>query len=123
VSPDGAALIGTIEAHKPDRDRDEYYLYTVRLDGEVIGDGRMAELEAARLLASRGVTGKLEIHDAVTGKHRLALDIAKAAKLTVREGQERGPVFAQWRKFEGLGGERAASDQWARYVGETSRHC
>jgi hypothetical protein len=41
---------------------------------------------AARALLSRGLTGKVTMLDAKTGKLRTTIDIEKAAKLTVKEG-------------------------------------
>jgi hypothetical protein len=61
--------------------------YSVEFDGQTIVSGsRNPECDAARVLAARGITGKLTLVDANTLKPRTITDIVKAAKLTVKEG-------------------------------------
>jgi hypothetical protein len=56
---------------KPGTPRDDYYLYDVTFDGEVIvARSRGPECDAARVLLARGVTGSIVILDAVTSKKR-----------------------------------------------------
>ena len=47
---------------------------------------RDPECDVARALLARGITGKLTMVDANTGKQRTIIDIERAAKLTVKEG-------------------------------------
>ncbi|MGC2410436.1 MAG: hypothetical protein WA441_10700 [Methyloceanibacter sp.] len=72
--------------------------YGVSFRGEmIVENSRDPELDAARALLARGITGRLNFLDANTGKPRLILkDIEKAAKLTVREDKRRGPRFVKW---------------------------
>ena len=62
-------------------------LYCVEFDGELIVVGsRDPECDVARALLARGITGKLTMVDANTGKPRTIIDIERAPKLTVKEG-------------------------------------
>jgi hypothetical protein len=71
--------------------------YSVEYDGEVIVVGsRNAELDAARILLGRGITGKLTFLGP-TGKPRLIVDIAKAAKLSIDD--RHGMRFIRWKPF------------------------
>jgi hypothetical protein len=70
-------------------------LYHVRFDGKlIIQRSRCPELDLARELLARGFRGKVKILDGITGKLRTTIDIAKAAKLTAKEGRH-GPYFAK----------------------------
>jgi hypothetical protein len=85
---------------KPGTPRDDYYLYDVTFDGEVIvTSSRVPECDAARVLLARGVTGSLAIVDADTGEHRTTLNIEPAAKLTVWESRGQAPRFAKWKPY------------------------
>jgi len=55
-----------------------------------------AECDAARVLLSRGITGKITMEDAKTGKPRNIVNIEKAAKVTVSETRKHGPRFVTW---------------------------
>jgi hypothetical protein len=80
--------------------RDSHYLYDVAYQGEAIVSGsRIPEFDACRVLLDRGLTGRIILSDAVTGKDRISVDIEKGAQLTVREDAKRGPHFAKWRPF------------------------
>jgi hypothetical protein len=71
--------------------------YAVEFEGEMIVKGsRNPECDAARALLARGITGKLTMLDANTGKSRTIINIEKAAKLTVREDRRQGPCFVKW---------------------------
>jgi hypothetical protein len=73
--------------------------YSVEYGGEIIVvSSRTAEMDAARVLLKRGITGLLTFLDAKTGKPRISVDIEKAAKLTIRE-DNRGMGFAPWKPF------------------------
>ena len=66
--------------------RESWYLYDVVFDGEVIVENSITpEFDACRVLLARGLTGKLDIFDAVTKKLCMTVDIEKGAKLTVVE--------------------------------------
>jgi hypothetical protein len=81
--------------------REDYYLYDLALDGEVIVTGsRTPEFDACRILVARGLTGKLVIFDANTRKPRLTVDIKAGAKLTVKESRKQSPTFAKWAPFD-----------------------
>ena len=59
-----------VSARRPSKagsQRDDYYLYDLTFDNEVIVTGsKMPEFDACRILVARGVTGKLVICDAAT---------------------------------------------------------
>src|SRR5713101_7646968 len=60
--------------HAPERRSSDRY--SIEFDGELIVKGsRVAELDCARVLLSRGITGKLIIVDGATGRHRTTIDI------------------------------------------------
>ncbi len=65
--------------------------YDVILDGEVIvHQSRDPEYEAARVLQTRGLTGKFRTVDFRNGRPRMILDIEKAAKLRTIERDHGG---------------------------------
>ena len=96
--------IGYLKARPPSKSgsqRDDYYLYDLELDGEVIVTGSSTpEFDACRILVARGITGTLVVHDAVTKKLRYTVDIEAGAKLTVIENRKRGPSFGKWEPFK-----------------------
>jgi hypothetical protein len=70
--------------------------YSVEYGGEIIVvSSRTAEMDAARVLLKRGITGLLTFLDAKTGNPRTIIDIEKAAKLTVWEN-DRGMGFRRY---------------------------
>jgi hypothetical protein len=74
------------------------YVCSVIYDGELlVSRSTTPEFDAARALLARGITGKLTLLDGKTGRPRLTLDIEKAAQLTVRDDQRRGPCFVRWK--------------------------
>jgi hypothetical protein len=99
----GEAHVAYLQARapsKPGTPRDDYYLYDVTFDGEVIvTSSRVPECDAARVLLARGVTGSLAIVGADTGKHRTTLNIEAAAKLTVAESRRHSPRFVKWKPY------------------------
>ena len=67
--------------------------YGVTFRGElIVSDSGDLECDLARALLARGITGPVPIVDPDTGKARIVVNIAKAARLTVREGPH-GPRF------------------------------
>ena len=61
--------------------------YSVEFEGETIVNGsRDPETDLARALLAKGIVGQVKVIDAGTGAHRSTIDIAKAARLSVREG-------------------------------------
>src|SRR5690242_19069782 len=62
--------------------------YQVEFDGDlIVDDSRGPECDLARALLFRGITGTVEVMDAITGKHRSTVHIEKAARLrTVETG-------------------------------------
>ena len=77
--------------------------YRVWHDGEVlIESAREPLMEAARVLSSKGVTGRLrQVRKGRTGYDIEGL-IAVLAPLTVTEGQTSGPRFAKWSAYDAI---------------------
>jgi hypothetical protein len=91
-------------------------LWDVEFDGEMVVIGsRDPEFDSARALLARGVTGKVTILDAKTGRPRVIIaDIAKAAGLRTEEGPY-GPRFVKWRQTSvdhSYTGEAALAGPW-----------
>ena len=87
------------ELHSPVRQTGVRYTgkYAVSFRGEYIVTGsRGPECDLARALLARGITGKVKVLDAETGKHRSNLDIQKAAKVKAEEGPS-GVRFVKYR--------------------------
>jgi hypothetical protein len=64
-------------------------LFNASYEGQIIVVGSTEPcLDAARILKARGISGRLEMWDAVLLYCRFHVDIEKAAGLTVREGHE-----------------------------------
>jgi hypothetical protein len=62
--------------------------YSVEFDGEMIVVGsRDPETDIARALLARGITGKLAMLDANTGRQRSTIDIELAAKWRFEDGK------------------------------------
>jgi hypothetical protein len=81
--------------------RDDYYLYDLTFENEVIVTGSaMPELDACRILVARGITGKLAVYDAATMTLRYTVDIEAGAKLTIIENRRSGPRFGRWESYE-----------------------
>jgi hypothetical protein len=60
-------------------------------------DSRDPEHDLARALLARGLTGKVTMLDAKTGKPRTVIDIAKAAELCVSEESRDGLRIRKYR--------------------------
>lgn len=74
------------------------YRYSVIFDGELIVErSRQPELDAARALLSKGITGKVTLLHGKTGTPRTVIDIERAARLNVEEGPN-GPRFVKGRE-------------------------
>jgi hypothetical protein len=119
----GNTLWALLWARKPPRSgsqRDDWYVYDVKYEGELIVTGSAdAECDAARVPLARGIEGALSMIDGVTGKPRTIIDIEKAAKLTVREGNRQSPMFAKWRPFD-VKSVRATSSRGSNCEGEAA---
>jgi hypothetical protein len=64
----------------------DFFAQWQEFDGElIVVDSRDPEHDLARALLARGLTGKVTMLDAQTGKPRTVVDIAKAAELCVSE--------------------------------------
>jgi hypothetical protein len=62
-------------------------VYSVIFRGELIVERSLGpELDAARALLAKGITGELTMLDGKTGKPRTIIHIEKAAQLCVKEG-------------------------------------
>jgi hypothetical protein len=69
------------------------YRYDVILGDEVIvRRSRDPEHDTARALLARGVGGRFRTIDFATGRPRMVVDVEKAARLTIIERDDRGPV-------------------------------
>jgi hypothetical protein len=64
---------------------------------ELVASSRDPEFDAARVLFSEGVTGRLKIWRASATYAAMYLDIEKAAELTVEETDTEGPRIVKWR--------------------------
>ena len=70
--------------------------YNVTFQGELVVEGsRDPECDLARVLDSRGYTGKVTMLDGRSGKPRTIIIIQKAAKVTAVEGPN-GPKFVKY---------------------------
>jgi len=90
----------TARLHPPARKEGVCYngLYCVEFDGElIVVDSRDPEHDLARALLARGLTGKVTMLDAKTGKPRTVIDIAKAAELCVSEESRDGLRIRKYR--------------------------
>ena len=86
--------------HPPERKEGVRYngLYCVEFDGElIVVDSRDPEHDLARALLARGLTGKVTMLDANTGKPGTVIDIAKAAELCVSEESRDGLRVRKYR--------------------------
>jgi hypothetical protein len=82
--------------------------YSVEFDGHVVVAGSLnPECDLARALLAKGVTGKLTMVDANSGKPRTIIDIEKLAKLTVEENRRHGPRFIKWRPMSETARQRS----------------
>ena len=90
----------TARLHPPVRKEGIRYngRYIVEFDGELIVVGsRDPEHDLARALLARGLTGKVTMLDANTGKPRTVVDIEKTAKLCVSEESRDGLRIRKYR--------------------------
>ena len=83
--------------HPPERKEGVRYngLYCVEFGGELIVVD--PEHDLPRALLARGLTGKVTMLDAKTGKPRTVIDIAKAAELCVSEESRDGLRIRKYR--------------------------
>jgi hypothetical protein len=82
--------------------------YSVEFDGDILVAGsHNPECDLARALLAKGITGKLTMVDANSGKARTIIDIEKAAKLTVEENRHNGPRFVKWRPMSETARQRS----------------
>jgi hypothetical protein len=78
--------------------RDHGRRWDVMLYGESIVEGsRDPEHDAARVLASRGLAGRAETVDAITGKPRMRFDIERFAATSAVERAAGGLSTERWR--------------------------
>ena len=72
--------------------------YRAIVAGEVIvAASRQPELDAARVLVTRGITGRAETWRPGSTAPALRLYLERAAGFTVEESETRGPRFKRWR--------------------------
>src|SRR5262245_32129113 len=73
-------------------------LYKASFQGtEIVTDSKNPELDACRELLARGYRGKVQSWWPEATYPSLTLDIAKAAKLTVKDNTEGRPVFRAYK--------------------------
>jgi hypothetical protein len=85
--------------------------YSVEFDSELIVEGsRDPEHDFARALLARGLTAKVIMLDANTGKPRTIIDIEKAAKLTVSEESRDGLRCRKYRESPDSDSQAAKDD-------------
>src|SRR6478736_1011109 len=104
-------LIARLQA--PERKEGVRYtgLYCVEFDGElIVVDSRDPEHDLARALLARGLTGKVTMLDAQTGKPRTVVDIAKAAELCVSEESRDGLRIQAYRESPDSDSQAAEDD-------------
>jgi hypothetical protein len=79
---------------------EDFYRYDVIWKGDVlIRRSRDPETDAARALYARGVTGKIAVRDAVTGKIRTIVDVGKARLLRTVDRPDRGLSFGKFKEW------------------------
>src|SRR5262245_9170867 len=85
-------------------------LYRVHYAGAVLVESsRNPEFDGARALAAKGITGRLEVWRRGGTYPAMALDIERAARLTVKEDDKGGLRFVRWQPHPEQAGENAAS--------------
>lgn len=80
-------------------------------DGEILVQAsRQPFFDSARVLQSRGISGRLEMWDDIgRSEPRMAGHIEELAKLTIKEGRTEGIKIARWNALPpGLGSSPAA---------------
>jgi hypothetical protein len=100
-----AAVLARLIVREPPRigfaERNNWHLYDVEVDGELIVAGaRDPEHAVARELLARGIVGKVKIIDGTTGKHLSTVYIAAAAKFAAVD-TAKGLTFAKWLPYAG----------------------
>jgi hypothetical protein len=71
--------------------------YNVIFDGDVVIEGsRDPDTDLARVLEARDYCGTVTMLDGMTGRPRIIINIARAAKLSAEEGPN-GPRFVKYR--------------------------
>lgn len=76
--------------------------YRVWHEGAVlIEDTWNPEYDACRALLAKGTVGRMEVWSRGGAYARSRVDIAKGAKLTIRENDKRGPELVRYREFDG----------------------
>src|SRR5262245_46803260 len=87
-------------------------VYKARLgspEGPVLVNSSLEPIFAAsRVLIGCGITGKIEMWDSVRPFPRMSGDIARLAKLTVREDSDTSPTLCRWRPFPTARGKQKA---------------
>jgi hypothetical protein len=77
----------------------------------LVASTRQPLLDGCRALLAKGITGPVEMWDAVRPYPRMRADIEKAAKLTIEETAAAGLRVRPWRPFlRGTGTPEMASD-------------
>jgi len=85
-------------------------LYRVHYAGAVLVESsRNPEFDGARALADKRITGRVEVWRRGCTSPAMRLDIEKAARLTVEEGDVEGLRFVRWRPLSLDNGPDAVS--------------
>jgi hypothetical protein len=89
----------------------DFFAQWQEFDGElIVVDSRDPEHDLARALLARGLTGKVTMLDAQTGKPRTVVDIAKAAELCVSEESRDGLRIQAYRESPDSDSQAAEDD-------------
>ncbi len=82
--------------------RKHCYHYDVEVDGEVLVTNSWdPEHDLARVLLTRGIVGQVKMLDGKTGKHRTTVNIEKAAKYSVYDG-DKGLTLVKFKPWTGV---------------------
>ena len=91
-------------------------LYTASYLGEtIISASTQPLLDACRVLAGRGISGKLEMWSHDLPYPRMGCDIVKGAKLTIEEGDRR-PRYVKFKSLNGRDALRVFSEPQATHT-------
>jgi hypothetical protein len=95
--------------------------YRVTRNGvTLIESTKNPEFDSARALLARGIVGQVEVWRHGASFPAMRLDIEKAAKLTIEDGDRSGPRFAHWqsRSEDANGYAISTSGGYARTAGD-----
>jgi hypothetical protein len=78
------------------------YRYDVFLGEEkIVERSRVPSCDACRVLAGRGLDGKVEVWRRGSSYPAMIADIERTGNMTVSENEKVSPRFSKWKPFEG----------------------